>query len=111
MSFLTEVSVLITEYELVKKNVHPKYKFVKGFHAVNDTDRRSFLKYYNRFKLSGKTTDLLPQKRGPKWKSRRPLQFKEQKVIYLLEKGNKLYFKTETKEINPVYFRYLLISE
>ncbi|RKR11648.1 transposase InsO family protein [Flavobacterium sp. 81] len=52
---------------------------------------RVFLKYYNRFKQSGKSIDLLPQKRGPKYKTRRPLPFIEQKVIELREKGNNKY--------------------
>jgi len=52
---------LISEYELIKKKAHPKYRFVQEFHDANGTDRRSFLKYYNRFKQSGKTADLLPQ--------------------------------------------------
>ncbi|RKR05473.1 transposase InsO family protein [Flavobacterium sp. 81] len=52
---------------------------------------RVFLKYYNRFKQSGKSIDLLPQKRGPKYKTRRPLPFIEQKVIALREKGNNKY--------------------
>lgn len=90
-NYLQKYQFLITEYELVKANRHPKYRFVKDFHAANGTDRRSFLKYYNRFKASGDNRDLLPQKRGPKWKSRRPLPFIEQKVIALREQGNNKY--------------------
>ncbi len=61
------------------------------FYTANDTCRKSFLKYYNRYKQSGKPLDLLPQKRGPKYKTRRPLPFIEQKVIELREKGNNRY--------------------
>lgn len=61
------------------------------FYTANDTCRKSFLKYYNRYKQSGKSRDLLPQKRGPKYKTRRPLPFIEQKVIELREKGNNRY--------------------
>ena len=90
-NYLQKYQFLISEYELVKTKSHPKYRFVKDFHIANGTDRRSFLKYYNRFKASGDSKDLLPQKRGAKWKSRRPLVFIEQKVIDLREKGNNKY--------------------
>jgi len=90
-NYLQKYQFLIKEYELVKAKKHPKYRFVKDFHEANGTDRRSFLKYYNRFKRSGKEEDLLPQKRGPKWKSRRPFPFVEKKVIELREKGNNKY--------------------
>lgn len=46
------------------------------------------MKYYNRFVLSGEEKDFLPQKRGPKWKSRRPYPYVENKVIALRELGN-----------------------
>ena len=59
-NYIQKYQFLISEYELVKKKAHPKYKFVKDFHAANGTDRRIFLKYYNRFKKSNKTDALLP---------------------------------------------------
>lgn len=90
-NYIQKYQFLIKEYELVKEKQHPTYRFVKDFHKANGTDRRIFLKYYNRFKVSGKTEDLLPQKRGPKWKSRRPLPFIEQKVLALREQGNNKY--------------------
>ena len=80
-NYIQKYQFLISEYDLVKQKKHPKYRFVKDFHAANGTDRRIFLKYYNRFKESGNKEDLLPKKRGPKWKTRRPLLFIEQKVI------------------------------
>ncbi|MXO07504.1 DDE-type integrase/transposase/recombinase [Flavobacterium sp. HBTb2-11-1] len=67
------------------------HKKAMDFYTANDTCRKSFLKYYNRYKQSGKPLDLLPQKRGPKYKTRRPLPFIEQKVIELREKGNNRY--------------------
>jgi len=82
-NYIQKYQFLISEYELVKSKSHSKYRFVKDFYQANGTDRRSFLKYYNRFKQSGKAEDLLPQKRGPKWKSRRPLPFIEHKVVQL----------------------------
>ena len=90
-NYLQKYRFLMKEYESVKKKEHPKYKFVWEFYESTDTDRRTFLKYYNRFKQSGKERDLLPRKRGPKWKSRRPIPYIEQKVVSLREKGLNRY--------------------
>jgi hypothetical protein len=60
-------------------------------HKTHDTEPKNFLKYYNRYRQSGKDINLLPQKRGPKYKSRRPLAFIETKVAELRDKGNNRY--------------------
>lgn len=90
-NYLEKYRFLIKEYEQVKNKTHPLHKKAMDFYKANDTCRKSFLKYYNRYKQSGKSIDLLPQKRGPKYKTRRPLAFIEQKVIELREKGNNKY--------------------
>lgn len=105
-NYLEKYRFLIKEYELVRKQMHPQFRFAEDFYKANDTDRRSFLKYYNRYKQSGKEDDLLPQKRGPKYKSRRPLEDIEQKVLALREKGNNRYeihnlLKSSLKDITP----------
>lgn len=105
-NYIQKYQFLIKEYDLVKQKQHPKYRFVKEFHEANGTDRRIFLKYYNRFKISNKKEALLPQKRGPKYKSRRPLPFIEQKVIALREQGNNKYeisciLKPKLKKFTP----------
>lgn len=74
-NYIQKYRFLIKEYELVKMKGHPKFKLVQDFYKATDTDRRSFLKYYNRYKQSGRELDLLPQKRGPKWKTRRPVSW------------------------------------
>ena len=74
-NYLHKYLYLIKEYELIKSNSHPRFRFVGDFYKFFDIDHRSFLKYYNRYKQNGRPEDLLPQKRGPKWKSRRPIQF------------------------------------
>jgi hypothetical protein len=79
------------EYEQVKNKSHPVYKKAKDFYQANDTCAKSFLKYYNRYKQSGQSVDLLPAKRGPKYKTRRPLPLIENKVIELRRKGNSRY--------------------
>lgn len=90
-NYLEKYRFLIREYELVKNKSHPLYHKAKDFYAANDTCAKSFLKYYNRYKQSGEDLDLLPQKRGPKYKSRCPLPYIEQQVIELREKGNNKY--------------------
>ena len=65
-NYIQKYRFLIHEYELVKRKQHPRFRFAEEFYKAHDTDRRSFLKYYNRFKQSGKEIDLLPRKRGPK---------------------------------------------
>jgi transposase InsO family protein len=90
-NYFQKYRFLINEYERVKSGQHPHFRFVKDFYSHYDTDRRSFLKYYNRYKLSGNPEDLLPRKRGPKWKSRCPLPFIENKVVALREKGLNRY--------------------
>jgi len=86
--YLDTYRFMIKEYEQVKKKQHPVYRYVEELYKGWGTNRRSFLKFYNRFKQSGKESDLLPQKRGPRYKTRRPLKFIENKVIELRQKGN-----------------------
>jgi transposase InsO family protein len=90
-NYLEKYRFLISEYQQIKAGTHPKFRFVQDFYKAHDTDRRSFLKYYNRYLQSGQPEDLLPQKRGPKYKSRRPLEDIEQKVLALRERGNNRY--------------------
>lgn len=90
-NYLQKYRFLIGEYETVKRGEHPRFRFVQDFYKHHDTDRRSFLKYYNRFKQSGKESDLLPGKRGPKWRSRCPLPLIENKVLELRERGMNRY--------------------
>jgi hypothetical protein len=90
-NYLEKYQFLMKEYELVKQKAHPVYKLAQDFYKANDTCAKSFLKYYNRYKQSGQAVDLLPQKRGPRYKTRRPLAFIENKVIELRKKGNNKY--------------------
>lgn len=54
-------------------------------------DKRNFLKYYNRYKQSGDQVSLLPDKRGPKYNTRRADLEIELQVKELREKGNNRY--------------------
>ena len=90
-NYLEKYQFLMKEYELVKEKKHPVYRFAQDFYKANDTCAKSFLKYYNRYKQSGQSVDMLPQKRGPRYRTRRPPTFIENKVIALREKGNNKY--------------------
>src|SRR3989304_5859903 len=87
-NYIEKYRFLIREYEQVKNKIHPIYKKAKDFYKAHDTCAKSFLKYYNRYKQAGKEIDLLPQKRGPRYKTRRPFGFIENKVIALRLRGN-----------------------
>lgn len=97
---------LIGEYRLVKSGKHPRFRFVQDFYAAHGTNRQTFAKYYNRYRLSGDDADLLPRKRGPRWKSRRTIPFIEEKVLELRREGIGRYetyviLKPELKEHTP----------
>lgn len=86
-NYIQKYRFLIKEYELVKAKKHPRFRFAYEFYSFHDTDRRSFRKYYNRYLQSGSEEDLLPQKRGPKWKTRRAPEEVEEQVKELRSKG------------------------
>ncbi len=88
---INRYSAFIKEYELIKQKKHSEFIFVKDWAAARKIDKKDFLKYYGRYRLSGKSWDLMPQKRGPKYKSRRPCEALEQKVIELRKRGNNKY--------------------
>jgi transposase len=87
-NYLQTYRLLIREYEQVKSGEHPKFKLAKEFYEAHHTDRRSFLKYYNRYKQSGKEEDLLPSRRGPKYRTRRPSLQDEALVLEMRSRGN-----------------------
>ena len=70
-NYVRKWKFLIQEYELVKQKRHPKFRFVADFYRFHQTHRQTFFKYYHRFRQSGAEHALVPQPRGPKWKSRR----------------------------------------
>ena len=97
---------LIRDYELVKAKRHPRFRFLQDFYAHHGTNRQTFAKYYNCYRLSGADGALLPRKRGPRWKSRRTLPFIEEKVLKLRREGRNRYdiyaiLKPELKSHTP----------
>jgi hypothetical protein len=98
-NYLNKFRFIISEYEQVKRKEHATFKLAKDFYLAHDTDPRSFLKYYNRFKQSGQELDLLPAKRGPKYSNRRPDPQDEQRVLSLRERGcNKFEIADQLKQ-------------
>src|ERR1700749_3628155 len=98
-NYLNKYRFLISEYEQVKRGEHVRFRFAKDFYSAHDTDPRSFLKYYNRFKQSGSELDLLPAKRGPRYSTRRPAPDDEQKVLELRLRGcNKFEIADQLKQ-------------
>lgn len=98
---------LIQEYQKVKSKEHKVFNTLTEFYEANGIDRKNFHKYYNRYKQSNKDPNtLLPQKRGPKYKTRRPSLFIEEKVLEERRKGTNKYeihsiLKPELKERTP----------
>ena len=90
-NYVRKWKFLIQEYELVKQKRHPKFRFVADFYRFHQTHRQTFLKYYHRFLQSGAEPALLPQRRGPKWKSRRVYGYIEQQVLRHREQGVNRY--------------------
>ena len=106
-NYLQVYQFYIEEYELVKQSKHPTYRYVKEFYEGKGIQRQTFLKYYNRYLQSGgDKSSLLPQKRGPHWKTRRtPLEI-EDLVLKHRKNGTNRYeiyrlLKDELKERIP----------
>lgn len=105
-NYLQTYRFLIKDYELVKQGVHPSFKLAKEFYEFHHTDRRSFLKYYNRYKQSGNEQDLLPARRGPKYRTRRPSLADEALVLEMRSLGNNKFeiaheLKQKSDNFNP----------
>jgi hypothetical protein len=65
---------------------------VQSWCRARKIDRRNFLKYYNRYKESRcDVTSLQPQKRGPRYKTRRTDLHIESQVKELRQRGNNRY--------------------
>lgn len=87
-NYIQKYQFLIADYELVKKKIHPIYKYVKDFYKAHGTCSQTFSKYYARYVQSGRNPDsLLPEKRGAKYKTRRTPVEIEKLVLNEREKG------------------------
>lgn len=82
---------LCGEYELIKDKKHPDFKFVKDWGAARGICTKTFHKFYNRYKQGYYDACLLPQKRGPKYKTGKPYAFIENEVVELRMTGTDRY--------------------
>lgn len=90
-NYLDKWQYLISEYKIIKEKRHTRYRFVGEFYKAHNISRQLFNKIYNRYSKSGLSSDLLPQKRGPKWRSRRPDIVLEKEVLEARKSGLNKY--------------------
>ena len=90
---------LIPEYEIVKAGRHEHFKSVGAFYRHHGTCSQTFRKYYNRFLQSGNEDDLLPRRRGPKWRARREPLGIDAEIVAARRKGlNRYEIRDDLKE-------------
>ena len=82
---------LIAEYEEVKAGRSTTFRRVGDFYRHHGTCSQTFRKYYNRYLRSGAEVDLLPQRRGPKWRERREPEGLESEIVACRKRGMNRY--------------------
>ena len=81
----------IEEYEAIKRKESLTFKTVKAFCAYHHFSHQNFMKIYHRYQQNPSLTSLLPQKRGPKYQTRRTDLSVENEIIALRQQGNNRY--------------------
>ncbi len=81
----------IEEYESIKNKTSNRFKTVKDFCKFYQFSHQNFMKIYHRYKANPCEYSLLPQKRGPKFKTRRTDIKIENLITELRKKGNNRY--------------------
>ncbi len=90
-NYLQKWRFLIPEYEAVKAGTSPTFRRVGEFYRHHGTCSQTFRKYYNRYLQSGSEQDLLPQRRGPKWRERRDPAGIEAEILACRHRGLNRY--------------------
>jgi transposase InsO family protein len=90
-NYLQKWRFMIAEYELVKAGGSERFKRVGDFYRHHGTCSQTFRKYYNRYLQSRDEGDLLPRRRGPKWRDRREPRGIEAEIIAHRERGMNRY--------------------
>jgi transposase InsO family protein len=90
-NYLQKWRFLIPEYEAVKAGRSTTFHRVGDFYRHHGTCSQTFRKYYNRYLQSGDEADLLPQRRGPKWKDRREPQGIDAEIVACRQRGMNRY--------------------
>ena len=96
----------IEEYEAIKRKESKKFKTVKEFCEYNHFSHQNFMRIYHRYKANPNEYSLIPQKRGPKYQTRRTDLKIEEEIIKLRKQGNNRYeireiLKEKEKNIAP----------
>jgi hypothetical protein len=78
----------IHEYELIKSKSSSHFKTVKSFCEYHKFSHQNFMKVYHRYKQNPVELSLIPQKRGPKFKTRRFDLKIEEEIVSLRKLGN-----------------------
>ena len=81
----------IAEYELIKSKQSCHFKTVKNFCDYHKFSHQNFMKIYHRYKQPPDEHSLIPQKRGPRFKTRRFDLSVEEEIISLRKLGNNRY--------------------
>lgn len=82
---------LIAEYEAVKAGQSSSFRRVGDFYRHHGTCSQTFRKYYNRYLQSGEEVDLLPRRRGPKWRERREPEGIDAEILACRQRGMNRY--------------------
>ena len=86
----------IEEYELIKSKKSERFTTVKSFCIYHKFSHQNFMKIYHRYKQCPEQDSLIPQKRGPRFKTRRIDLRTEEQIISSRRLGNNRY---EIREI------------
>src|SRR2546423_7101173 len=90
-NYLQKWRFLIPECEGVRAGRSPLFKRVGDFSGHHGTCSQTFRKYYNRYLQSGEEVDLLPRRRGPKWRERREPEGIEAEIVAHRKRGMNRY--------------------
>lgn len=101
-NYLQKWRFLIPEYEAVKAGSSADFESVGAFYRHHGTCSQTFRKYYNRYLQSGEERDLLPQRRGPRWRERRDPLGIEAEILSYRQKGlNRYEIHAALREARP----------
>lgn len=81
----------IEEYWAIKNKTSTKFRTVREFCEYHKFSHQNFMKVLHRYEENPSEYSLVPQKRGPKFKTRRTDIAIEEQIVELRKKGNNRY--------------------
>jgi len=93
----------IEEYELIKAKQSIRFKTVKSFCLYHKFSHQNFMKIYHRYKQNPILSSLIPQKRGPRFTTRRIDIKTEEQIITYRRLGNNRYEIIEILKQNSIF--------